>query len=131
MNYLFIILSYLHLLVVSNSTNPKLCVDCKFFKKDLLGDRFGTCSLFKKYEISDDSFLVDGIVRGKSVKYHYCSTARLDDCMCGKDGNLYEKNNNLILLPNPLLPSLPLRLPLLPLCPLNKYIENIFKPLDN
>jgi len=113
MKYFFTII-YLNLLCLLNSTNPKLCVDCKFFKKDLFGNKYGTCSLFEKTEISDNynDFLVDGIVRRKKVKYHYCSTARNDDNMCGKDGKLYEKNN-LILFP--ILP--------VPPCPLSHFID--------
>jgi hypothetical protein len=37
----------------------------------------------------DDNFLVDGII--KKPEYYYCSTARQNDNMCGKDGKLYEK----------------------------------------
>ena len=115
MKYFFIYLSLLSLISLSNSTNPKLCVDCKFFKRDLFGNKFGKCFLFEKTEIADkNDFLVDGIVRRKNVKYHYCSTARQSDNMCGKDGKLYEKNN-LILFP--MIP--------LPPCPLNEFIDNI------
>ena len=114
MKYFFIII-YLSLISLTNSTNPKLCVDCKFFKRDLFGNKFGKCALFEKTEIADNNdFLVDGIVRRKKVKYHYCSTARQTDNMCGKDGKLYEKNN-LILFPI---------LPLLP-CPLSDFMDNI------
>ena len=113
MKYFFIIV--LTLISLSNSTNPKLCVDCKFFKRDLFGNKFGKCSLFEKTEIADNDnyndFLVDGIVRRKKVEYHYCSTARQCDDMCGKDGKLYEKNNFPIIL--------------LPQCPLSDFMDNI------
>ena len=118
MKYLFVILYYLLLLVLSNSTKPKLCVDCKFFRKNFYGNEFGTCSLFTRYEISDDSFLVDGKQRKTIVKYNYCSTARQQDSMCGKDGKLYEKNDDFFTLLFPLAHYYE--------CPLSELIETIF-----
>jgi hypothetical protein len=67
---------------------PKLCIDCKFFKKGLFdANKFGKCSLFPIKD--NDFFLVDGIV--KSSEYNYCSISRKYENMCGEEAKLYEK----------------------------------------
>ena len=75
---------------------PKFCIDCKFFRKDKLDDKYGTCILFPKkdddYNNDDRYFLVDGIDNRKKqkIKYYLCSTSRSFDSMCGKEGKFYE-----------------------------------------
>jgi len=70
---------------------PKLCVDCKFFRKDFFDeDKFGKCSLLPQID-DNDYFLIDGKKSIINTNYNYCSIARKYDNMCGKEGKLYEK----------------------------------------
>jgi hypothetical protein len=65
---------------------PKLCVNCKFFKNDFIsGNEYGKCYFFPKREMDID--LVTGIK--KDAKYQFCSIARDYDDMCGKEGKKY------------------------------------------
>jgi hypothetical protein len=92
MNYiLFIVCFNILSLFSANPIKPKLCVDCKFFTKDVFTtNKFGKCSLFH-YEVDDDTFLVDGVKDNGKVRYHYCSTSRKYEHMCGEEGKFYEK----------------------------------------
>ena len=72
-------------------TKPKLCVDCKFFRKDFFDqNKFGKCSLFPQID-DNDYFLIDGYKSIKNTNYNYCVVSRKYDNMCGKEGKLYEK----------------------------------------
>ena len=87
MKFVFIICA---ILSTFSATPIKLCVDCKHFKSRFFtSNQFGKCTLFEIVK-KDDYFLVDGVKRIKN-DYKYCSTARLYEDMCGKDGKLYEK----------------------------------------
>ena len=71
---------------------PKLCKNCKFFvKKDFFtANKFGQCKLFNYEETK--YFLVDGIPEKNLNTYHYCSTARKFDHLCGVDGKKFESS---------------------------------------
>ena len=74
----------------SNQILPKLCIDCKFCKKNFItGSEFSKCSLFIR-EPNNDYFLVNGN-KNNNIEYHYCSTARNSENKCGKEGKYYEK----------------------------------------
>lgn len=99
MTYLFlivctIILSPFSCLPIRNKfithldNKPKLCIDCKFFKKDLFSNKYGKCSLFIT-EDDNKTFLVDGIDRTQ-IEYQYCAIARKYEDMCGEEGKFYE-----------------------------------------
>lgn len=76
--------------ISASPIKPKLCVDCKFYTKNLFTfSEFGKCSLFTK-DADNDYFLVNGNYNN-NVEYHYCSTSRRNDKMCGKEGKFYEK----------------------------------------
>ena len=78
---------------LASQIKPKLCIDCKFYKKHFFTDsEFGKCSVFPigKY---DDSFLVNGKI-DKNIQYYYCSTSRKNEDMCGKEGKFCEKKIN-------------------------------------
>ena len=96
MTYLFLIICSILLSPFSGSkltpNKPKLCIDCKFFKKDLFSNKYGRCSLFTREE-DTKSFLVDGIDRTR-IEYQYCAIARKYDDMCGEEGKLYVKNKS-------------------------------------
>jgi hypothetical protein len=75
----------------ASQIKPKLCIDCKFYKKESIftSNEFGKCSLFLR-ENDNDYYLVNG-VNNNNKEYHYCSTSRKYDDMCGKEGKFYEK----------------------------------------
>ena len=71
---------------------PKICINCKHFISDDNNGSFGKCSLFPQ-KIDNIDFLVRGIEKEEIVHYSYCSTARIYDHMCGKEGKMYKKRN--------------------------------------
>ena len=96
MKYILLIIAYNILSIFSAyEIKPKLCIDCKFFRKDnLSNDKFGKCSFFpdkKDYDDDDMEFLVTGIKKNKKEFYYFCSTSRKYEDMCGKEGRFYEK----------------------------------------
>jgi hypothetical protein len=97
MTYLFLIICSLILSPFSASkltiNKPHLCIDCKFFEKDLISNKYGKCSLFTT-EDDNKSFLVDGIDRTR-IEYQYCAIARKYDDMCGEEGKFYVKNRGI------------------------------------
>ena len=84
----FIILSIMVVPFSESQIKPKLCIDCKFYKKDLFNSKFGKCSLFT-LNYDQDYFLVDGNTGKKD--YLFCSIARKYDHMCGEKAKFYEK----------------------------------------
>ena len=90
MKYFFMILSIILSPFAATQIRPKLCIDCKFYTKGFLtSNEFGKCALFPK-ENDNDYFLVNGVNNNKT-EYHYCSTSRRFERMCGKEGKFYEK----------------------------------------
>jgi hypothetical protein len=73
---------------------PKLCINCKFYKKDFFSSsEFGKCILFPMEEENKYYY-----VNGKEIKnknYYYCSIVRNFENKCGKEGLLFEKKKNL------------------------------------
>lgn len=91
--------------IVATSTStipkdPKLCINCKFSTKEnfLTSDMFCKCSKFSYLE--DDYFFVNGRGRPQKTKYHYCTTARNFDHMCGTEGKKYEEKSKFHFLDN-------------------------------
>jgi len=73
-------------------TVPKLCTHCKFFRQDpFVMNKYGKCVQFPK-EKSNPYFLVNGHVEATFQDYHYCSTARSIEGMCGHTGKLFESH---------------------------------------
>ena len=72
------------------SLEPKLCINCKFFKNDLfMDDKFGKC--LKSPKVNDiDYFLVSGVKPSTKKEYHFCSIVRMYNPECGPDGKLFE-----------------------------------------
>ena len=83
------------------SIKPKICVNCKYIthgtyswqtNKDAEFSEYSRCSLFPKYSTNNKSnYLVTGIIEESITEYHYCSTARDQDSMCGEEGKEYKK----------------------------------------
>lgn len=68
----------------------KLCIHCKYFKKDIFTPaKYGQC---KKFLIIDKNvnYLIDGKRKEETKNMYYCSTARSFDNLCGEDGTGYE-----------------------------------------
>ena len=77
------------LLVNQDEIKINICKDCKFFKKDSFTEtRFGHCSKFPNEP--NNYYLVDGFKDTSPTSYHYCSTARSSDRMCGPEGKYFE-----------------------------------------
>ena len=90
----FIMLFTLLLPLYAFQGEPKLCMNCKYFKKFFLQEnRFGKCALFPR-ETKGNDYLVDGKTNPQTD--YYCSTARLSDSMCGVDGYFFVKRNTII-----------------------------------
>lgn len=86
-----VIYSVILSLFSASPIKPKLCIDCKFYTKNFFtSSEFGKCSLFPT-EKENDYFLVNGNKNNDDVEYHYCSTARKFERMCGEKGKFYEK----------------------------------------
>lgn len=68
----------------------KFCVNCKYFKRPFLSiNEFGRCTVFPIWEKGKETdYLVTGI---KKIEYRFCSTARLEENMCGPQGRYFEK----------------------------------------
>jgi hypothetical protein len=76
------------LFLVNSQDEIKICKNCKFFKKDYFFEtRFSHCTHFPNEPINN-YYLVEGIK--DSTIYHYCSTARSSDKMCGPEGKYFE-----------------------------------------
>ena len=74
--------------LITHALKPNLCVNCKFFKKDVWTlPKYAKCALFPKVE-EDTQFYVTGIPEKKPTEYSYCSTVRT--YQCGKEGKLYQ-----------------------------------------
>jgi hypothetical protein len=83
----YIVILWCMMLGYSYDITPKYCVNCMFFRKEWMTDnRHGKCSLFLLASSS-----VDELVTGhKHTEYHYCSSARSEDTMCGREGTKYK-----------------------------------------
>ena len=60
------------------------CINCKHFISDSMSVKYSKC---KMAPIDITQYLVSG--NTKDIVFHYCSTARTDDSMCGKNGTKY------------------------------------------
>jgi hypothetical protein len=87
-------------IVFANAIEPKICINCKHFKKDFFTlDELAKCQAFPKIlpKIEENNnYLITGIQRTQNVDYHYCGTARQFDSMCGEEGKKYEKNKKVV-----------------------------------
>jgi len=101
MNYVILIICSILFPVFSvKVTNPKLCIHCKHFIPDNDIGKFGKCSLFPKKgeNAKNNLFLINGIKDSYSTieeNYYFCTTAREFNDMCGEEGKLYKKLENL------------------------------------
>lgn len=77
------------------SIKPKFCVNCKYNIPDTVistsNPKFSKCALFPKSSDDNNSYLVTGDFKLSLVEYHYCSTARDQESMCGQKGTEYKK----------------------------------------
>ena len=80
--------------VFSISSYEKYCVNCKYFVKHPLSkNTFGKCSAFRKK--IENHQLMDYLVSGKQkIEYKFCSSARENEDLCGKEGKMYMERSN-------------------------------------
>jgi hypothetical protein len=96
MKYILLIIGYNILSIFSAyEIKPKLCIDCKFFRKGFFtNNKYGKCSLFPIEEENNNRYLlVDGNKMNNKPEYHYCAVARKFKSMCGPEGTLYVKKS--------------------------------------
>ena len=88
--YLIVLL----LLCLNKLRAENFCINCKFFKRPLLSHNvFAKCTVFP-LQISKDNE-TDYLVTGKkNIDYRFCSTARLEEAMCGPTGKYYQKKED-------------------------------------
>jgi hypothetical protein len=91
MKYILIILyPILSLCTQSIKNTPNLCIHCKHYTKDFFSNsEYGKCLLFLRKK-DNDNFLVNGKKYDDKPNYYYCSTARTNDDLCGKEGKFYQ-----------------------------------------
>jgi hypothetical protein len=71
--------------------NTKFCLNCRYFlDNSYTGIQFGKCAQFP-HIIEDNSYLITGTSIYQEIDYHYCSTARSSEKMCGKEGKIYKR----------------------------------------
>jgi len=73
-------------------TGPlKKCTDCRYYIKERYpyqNELYGKCVLFKR---DKENLIFDGkAIIPKDTKYHFASTARQREWMCGANGRQYE-----------------------------------------
>lgn len=82
----------LFLLGVCNSSNPKLCINCKHLIKSYYSTSYSKCSQFPLFTPSKNTnYLVTGKSAYLDTSYFSCSIARLSESMCGTNGTKYRK----------------------------------------
>ncbi len=102
-----LLLMFYPIFTQSVANSPKLCINCKFYKKDFFsGSEFGKCALFPT-EKPVDKYLVNGKIKDRPMDYTYCSTARRNEKMCGLGGKYFVKKDRWPQQPIPLHPSSP------------------------
>ena len=79
----------------TSSSEKKYCVNCKYYVRNpFCKDTFGKCAAFRK---TTDSNEIDYLISGKEkIEYKYCSTARENENLCGKEGKMYFERSNFI-----------------------------------
>jgi len=89
------ILNLVFCIIGSSFAYEKYCVNCKYFVRNPFSkDTFGKCSAFRK---NIDYNKIDYLVSGKEkIEYKFCVSAREDEELCGKEGNMYIERSNLI-----------------------------------
>ena len=70
--------------IISAQKQPKICINCKYFRDNGSSQIFGKCALFPNMYMSEH------LVVGKKDSYlSYCSTARNNENLCGKDAKKF------------------------------------------
>jgi hypothetical protein len=80
----------LALFALTHALTPKLCIHCIHFITDgACGPKFGKCRILPITHV-DENYLVTGVTTVKT-DYHYCSTARNHEHLCGEKGKRFKK----------------------------------------
>lgn len=90
---LFSLLFFSPCTIVLTMCSNKLCVNCQYFLKSKNGENlYAKCVAIPIINENKISYLVTG---NKEKTYHFCSTARSYEELCGKDGKRYRKKYKL------------------------------------
>ena len=77
--------------IVNSLSKEKLCINCKYFIKNIFTEsKYAKCKAFP-YIIDNNNFLITGIKQNIEKNYYYCSTARSSNGLCDIDGKKYIK----------------------------------------
>jgi hypothetical protein len=83
------LLLYVLMIEPISAFKPNLCINCKFFKKDIFSQpKYGKCTL-APIVLEDDNYEVTGIVASEKIEHQFCSIVRRHG-ECGKEGRLFE-----------------------------------------
>lgn len=82
---MFSLLQLCTLFLSVNSLNIPFCINCKHFTPTNVDVKYGKCKMAPK-DITD--YLVTG--NTNDIVLNYCTTARLFDTICGKNGTKYD-----------------------------------------
>ena len=97
-SYLYVYMYWLLFLknhsITTTINAENFCVNCVHFKKHWLSSTtFGRCAVFPK----ESENKIDYLISGKPEKeFKFCSTARMDENMCGPKGKYFQKKCNTI-----------------------------------
>lgn len=90
---LFSLLFFSPCTIVFSMSSNKLCINCQYFLKSTSVDNlYAKCTAVPVINENKISYLVTG---NKEKKYYFCSQARSDEELCGKDGKKYRKKYKL------------------------------------
>lgn len=80
--------------LVRSLNEPKLCVNCVFFKNELFNSNtYGKCTAFPIQNENNDH-LIDGRFTKEVTTYYYCSTSRKSSTLCGEEGRRFIAKSN-------------------------------------
>lgn len=77
---------------------PKFCINCKYLIPDnVLGSQslYSRCLKFPKKSQNNVDYLVSGERKKDFTIYYYCTIARDQEDMCGKEGKGYRRKPSL------------------------------------
>ena len=85
-------------LIICNSSKPKFCINCKYYIKSHIDDKYSCCALSRNTQFTG-TYLVTGLYERN--EYMHCTTERSDNGICGVNATRYKKkyvrkNKNLL-----------------------------------
>ena len=75
-------------LIICNSSKPKFCINCKYYIKSYVDDKYSTCALSRNTQFIG-TYVVTGLY--DKNEYMHCTTERSDHGICGVNATRYKK----------------------------------------